>query len=102
MRRDRLWHRALMLNEADRLDGDAGGVRRAGREDGRLAERAGGFVVNGSRQRLPRRTDGGGRSGPSRREVLRAFGPAQDQRQGDEEQPEQSAGSHWLKGERAV
>jgi hypothetical protein len=34
--------------------------------------------------------------------VLRAFGPTQDQRQGEEQQPEQSAGSHWMKGDRAV
>lgn len=57
----------LMLDEAGRFDRDAGGLRGAGREDGGLAERAGGLVVNRDGERLARGAERGLVCGRERR-----------------------------------
>jgi len=103
VRSSSLRRRALETDERRRLDRDAGRLRRARRKNGRLAERAGGLVMNRRRQRLPRRTDGGpGRERGNRHGRLRACGHAHGKGQGEQEQPDHATQSHRRKGEHVV
>ena len=75
---------------------------RAGREDRRLAEGAGGFVVDGSRERLARCADRGDAVGVAvgDRAVVRACGQPEQDGQGQQQQPKQTPGTHRTKGGR--
>lgn len=89
--------RLLVLLESLRPERYGGRLGWAGREERRLAEGAGGFVVDRERKPFPRGTDGGDLAGGRELRAARASGQAQQAPEGEQQRPGSTDGAHRLK-----
>ena len=84
----------LVVLETLRIERYGGRLGRTRGEERRLAKGAGGFVVDRGRKRFPGGTDGGDLTGGLEPRVVRASGEAQHGKQGEQQRPGNTDGSH--------